>query len=121
MDELVGVTAGNWLSTALAALGALLAVIILRESFGRPGFWGACQAIVSGGVATCLMGIIAGTMLLPVYGTMFGPWLIIVTIIVKPWLMVPWSMALYAFHLARAEYAAEQDTIYRYVPKIDAT
>ena len=121
MDELVGVTAGNWLSTALAALGALLAAIILRESFGRPGVWGACQAIVSGAVATCLMGIIAGTMLLPVYGTMFGPWLIIVTIIVKPWLMVPWSLTLYGFHKARAEYAAEQDTIYRYVPKIDAT
>ena len=121
MDELVGVTAGNWLSTILAASGALLAAIILRESFGRPGLLGAGQAFVSSCVATCLMGIIAGTFLLPVFGTMFGPWLIITTLIVKPWLALPWALALFGFHLARSEYDRERETIFRYVPKIDAT
>ena len=113
MDELVGVAAGNWLSTILAASGALLAVIILRAHFGHPGLYGAVKAVVVGCISTCLMGVIAGTFLLPVFGTMFGPWLMITTLIVKPWLALPWALALFAFNVARREYDRERESIFR--------
>ena len=89
-----------WLTIA-AGLGAVAAAFFVRASFGKPGDYGsiiACAGIVN---ATLLLGIVAGTLLLPVFGTIFGPWLLMAHTFEGHHAILPWALSLYALHLAR--------------------
>ena len=115
MQEFVGRAAGEWVSTFAAALGGVGAPLILRHRFGLTGVKGTLAAFGAAFVATGLLGILAGTFVLPVFGTMFGPWLILTTVLEQPWLLAPWLLCLYAYHVAEKDYARESETLFRRV------
>ena len=121
MKEIVGPAAGDWISTLFAAAGALLAILMLRDRFGEAGCTGAARAVLGALATTIVLGIIAGTLTLPVYGTMFGPWLVLTVTISKPWLAMTWALSLYGVHLAMAEYKFERDSIHRWIERANTT
>ncbi|MEM1375054.1 MAG: hypothetical protein AAGF78_11810 [Pseudomonadota bacterium] len=121
LEYLVGPTAGDWILAMCAAAGALIGTLLMRARFGERGLRGALNAVFAGFVATFLMGIVAGTLVLPIFGTMFGPWLILTTAMTKPWLLLPWSLSLFGMHLAAMEYRDERDSVFNFVPEFDAT
>ncbi|MEM1233707.1 MAG: hypothetical protein AAGH70_06235 [Pseudomonadota bacterium] len=120
-EYFVGPTAGGWISALCAAAGAIIGTLLMRQRFGGRGLQGGLNAVLAGLLATFLMGIVAGTLVLPIFGTMFGPWLILTTVLAKPWLSLPWLLSLYALNLAMKEYRDERDSVFNFVPEFDAT
>ncbi|MEL6913327.1 MAG: hypothetical protein AAFP13_02375 [Pseudomonadota bacterium] len=121
MVEIAGPGIGGVLSALASCAGGLGSAFFLREHFGHGGTLGIVTVLAGGFFATALLGIIAGTILLPIFGTMFGPWLILLTAVTKPWLAAPWLWALFRMHQAREAYLVERETIFRRLPRIDPT
>lgn len=83
-----------------------------RGRFGWPGWRG--WAIWAGGalMVTLFAPVAVGTLVLPLYGTMFGPLALIVTLLRQPLLAVLWGGTLVAAHLMSRPYRAERVTIF---------
>lgn len=90
-----------WASAAAFA-GAGIAGVIVASGFGRSGAAGWLVAAVSGAVATLLGGAFGGTFILPVYGTITGPFVVVGYARANPWLFVVWAVLMAAVHLAAA-------------------
>lgn len=106
---------GNWL-IASGAIGGLLAVIISREWFGRPGFMGVMRAMAGTAYATVLVGLIAGTLALPFYGTMFGPFALVITLAGGTKLLAVWLLMFAAVHALFRVWQAERESIFSPIP-----
>ena len=104
-----------WLGVA-GAFGAATSLFLVRKNFGKPGTFGAFETAFAGLMATLLTGIIGGSLALPVYGTMFGAWLVIVSIVETPLLLLPWAGALWVMHQAMSTYRAEKQTLMDWEP-----
>jgi len=81
------------------ALGAILGVISSRKWFGKKGMSGVMNVAVGVPLISFLAAIYAGTLALPVYGTMFGPLALAVTFYESPLLMIMWGWTLLCVHL----------------------
>ena len=55
--------------------------------------------------------LIGGTLALPFYGTMFGPFTLVVTLLNAPFLAVLWIWTLFSAHLMIKERRIERDSI----------
>ncbi|MEO0678226.1 MAG: hypothetical protein AAFZ02_11785 [Pseudomonadota bacterium] len=107
-------SAGLWYATLSAGFSATAVAYGVRRNFGHPGTGGALWSVFFSIVATCVLGIVAGSFILPVFGTMFGPWFMILAVLKTPLLALPWALSLYGLHLAGKEYVAEQATAFRW-------
>jgi hypothetical protein len=100
-----------WIILA-AALGGICALWVLRARFGHPGLSGVHQALI-GGLGISLLGpVIAGTLALPIYGTMFGPFTLAVILAGTPFLALCWVSALALVHHLMMARVAERDSIF---------
>lgn len=95
------------------AVGLSSAVFLTREGFGHRGIFFGVYAAVSSIASVLLAGVIGGTIALPVFGTMFGPWLLVVTFVQAPVLLLPVTFALWAFHISYQRYRDERETIFQ--------
>ena len=111
MTALFGASVGEWFSALAGAVGGASGGGLMRDRFGQPGALGGLSAVLGVFLATMLLGIVAGTLVLPLFGTMFGPWLIVVTTVETPWILLPWVIALFGLHLAMKSYVREQATL----------
>ncbi|MGR3433719.1 MAG: hypothetical protein ACU0CO_02330 [Shimia sp.] len=96
-----------WLAAAGAA-GALIAAPFAAHHVTR----GPARAIVAGVAFALMLGVIGGSMVLPVFGTMFGPFLIVGTVFSAPWLHLPLVLALIGLARAQRRLEAERDTLH---------
>lgn len=117
--DTLGPGSAQWVLVLASAVGACIACALLREKFGYKKKRGAFRAIFGALLATATLGIVAGTFLLPILGTMFGPWLLFVTILTQPVWVLPWVAALIGLQLAFVAYREEQATIFRHLRRID--
>lgn len=101
-----------WVVVAGAA-GAVAALWHLRDRFGLPGLAGAGQAALAALILTLGAAIVAGTLILPPWGTMFGPFLMLVSLVAVPILGLCWLAALAAAHLLHKTLRDERETIFR--------
>lgn len=99
------------------ATGAVAALWHLRARFGMPGLAGAGRAVVAAVILTLGAAIVAGTLILPPWGTMFGPFLLLVSLAAVPLLGLCWLAALAAAHLLHRTLRAERETIFRPRPR----
>ncbi|MCW1951376.1 MAG: hypothetical protein KIH44_008410, partial [Octadecabacter sp.] len=53
-----------------------------------------------------------GTLGLPLYGTMFGPFIVVVTLLGAPILAMLWAFTLLGIHILLASYQRERDSIF---------
>ena len=68
--------------------------------WGKPGALGLARAIVGSVAVAILAAIVAGTLIVPLYGTVYGPLLIVSEFIAKPWLAVAWFGVLIRWSLS---------------------
>ncbi|MFQ6548407.1 hypothetical protein AADZ90_010635 [Aestuariibius sp. 2305UL40-4] len=79
-------------------IGAVIAYRTAEGHLGLPGVWGAVRAFGAGIWITLAGAVIGGTLVLPGFGTMFGPLSVIVTLIEAPVLLVLWAATIFGAH-----------------------
>ena len=101
------------------AVGGPVGLYLCRNWMGRAGWRGLCAAIV-GVVAISVVGsIVGGTLALPFYGTMFGPFTLIMSLISAPLLALLWASTLFGAHFLMGIWRTEQDSIFNAVLHAD--
>jgi len=98
------------------AIGAASALYLLRSRIGQPLEDNPVRAtlrFLSTTVLTSALGaVIGGTMALPLYGTMFGPFTLIVILAGSPILMLVWGVTQFAAHKLLRVWHSERDSIF---------
>ena len=94
------------------AIGATAALFIGRRWFGQPGGRGLFMALCGIPVISFIGGLIGGTVALPIYGTMFGPMALAVTLYNNPLVAVLWTSNLLSAHYLFLAYRRERDTVF---------
>jgi hypothetical protein len=105
-------TAYDIWSICSGAFGAAIGFYLGRDWFGFPGLRGVGQACLGIVVVSFIGSIVGGTIALPFYGTMFGPFSVAITMVGAPLLAVFWSCSLMSAHLLVAVWRRERDTIF---------
>jgi len=98
------------------AIGSVIGLYIGRNWFGHAGLAGWRKAIIGIGITTFASAICSGTLALPFYGTMFGPFSVVMTFIGNPLLAVFWVSILLAAHALIVDWRNERDSIFRVSP-----
>lgn len=100
-----------WIILA-GALGAAVGLYIGSPRLGHPGLLGFRRALFGYVVVTFAATVVAGSLALPGYGTMFGPFAAILTFWETPLLLAFWATVLVACHLLFAIWRRERDTLF---------
>lgn len=94
------------------ALGGMAALGLAGDRVGQSGP-GTMPGILAGLIRVSLLGaIIAGTLALPVYGTMFAPLTLILTLATSPVLALSWVACMGAVHLCMVAYRSDLDPVF---------
>lgn len=100
-----------WVTLAGLA-GGFVGLRVTEHFFGHPGAWGMLRAL-AGIVLICLTApVITGSLALPLYGTMFGPFMFGTTLVALPLLGIIWAVTLLAVHLCLAPWRRERDSLF---------
>ncbi len=105
----------QWIVVA-GAIGAAAGLYLARDRFGWPGTQGAIRALRGGLIATVTGPVVAGTLALPLYGTMFGPFTFLVMLAGAPILALLWVLNLSAIHVLFRAWRRERNTIFGETP-----
>lgn len=81
------------------AIGAAVGLVLARDEFGSAGLWGLARAVAGTLWTSLFASVIAGTMALPLYGTMFGPFTMALTFTATPMMAGVWLTSLMLVHL----------------------
>lgn len=103
----------TWIIVA-AAIGGLLALFLSGDRIGQTGRNGLLRSAAGGIWVTFVGALIGGTLGLPLYGTMFGPFVVAVTLLGAPILAVFWVLNLVGIHFLLAVHQRERDSIFDY-------
>ncbi|WP_245540976.1 hypothetical protein [Octadecabacter antarcticus] len=101
----------TWLVVA-SGLGGMIALFLSGDRMGQPGSAGATRAVAGALWVTFIGALIGGTLGLPLYGTMFGPFIVVVTLMAAPLLAMLWAVNLFGTHILMGIYQSERDTIF---------
>ena len=98
---------GAWHALS-GGFGAVSGLYLGRRWLGQPGATGTLRALAGIVVVSCLAALVTGTLILPGYGTMFGPMLMILNILDHPALALGWFYSLILAHMLFREYRTER-------------
>lgn len=101
----------TWIVIA-SGLGGVVALFLSRDRMGQNGAAGAWRGVAGAIWITFIGSLIGGTLALPLYGTMFGPFIVVVTLIGAPLLASFWAFNLLGVHMLMAKYQRERDSIF---------
>ncbi len=94
------------------AMGACGGLYVGRDWLGHGGLRGAAFAMIGIVWVSFLGGLIGGSLALPLYGTMFGPFTLFVSLFSAPMLALFWGCVLFASHLLIRLWRQERDSIF---------
>lgn len=95
-----------------AGLGAVTALFLSGDRMGQGGPWSAARAL-AGAIWVSIVGaIIAGTLALPLYGTMFAPFSLVITLATSPVIALIWAAHLLGIHILLGIFQRERDSIF---------
>ena len=100
-----------WITVA-SGLGGMIALFLSGDRMGQSGQVGAMRAVAGAIWVTFIGALIGGTLGLPFYGTMFGPFIVVVTLMSAPILAMLWAFNLLGIHMLMAAYQRERDSIF---------
>lgn len=83
-----------------------------RNWMGHPGLRGAAFALVGTIWISFLGGLVGGSLALPFYGTMFGPFSLFVSLFSAPLLAIFWACILFAAHYLLMFWWTERNSIF---------
>ena len=96
-------------------LGGIASVALARDRLGRDGWR---DPLIGIALMTALGPIIAGTLALPLYGTMFGPFTMGVIFVASPTVGLLWLSNAFMVHLLLRSWHAERDSIFGRSPPV---
>lgn len=108
-DRLTGY---QWWIVAASSLGGVVSLFLSGDRMGQSGLQGALRATAGGIWVTFVGALIGGTLSLPLYGTMFGPFIVCVTLLGTPVLLMLWVVNMSGIHLLLGIYQRERDSIF---------
>ena len=97
---------------ASGVVGAWAGLYMGRSWMGQPGLRGIAFAMIGTVWISFLGGLVGGTLALPLYGTMFGPFTLFVSLFSAPLLAFFWACVLMASHFLMMVWRDERDTIF---------
>lgn len=100
-----------WIVVA-SSLGGMISLYLAKDRMGQSGPWGAVRGLAGAIWVTFIGALIGGTLALPMYGTMFGPFIVAVTLVGAPILALFWAFSLIGIHLLLGIYQRERDSIF---------
>ncbi len=112
----------TWYETWIVLTGALGGVAALKfagDKMGRPGWRGHVRAVMGSLWVSFVGALIAGTLSLPLYGTMFGPFTLGVILAGSPILAGLWFANLMSAHLLISAWCIERDSIFIENPDLE--
>ncbi|MEL6681761.1 MAG: hypothetical protein AAFQ09_03850 [Pseudomonadota bacterium] len=87
----------QWVIFAGAVSGAI-SLAFARGWFGLEGKFGVIRALV-GGIAVAIMAaMIAGILIDPLLGVVYGPVLLVTEFIARPWVALAWGAGMFGVH-----------------------
>ncbi len=86
-----------WMAVA-PALGGLASYLIARGWIGAPGLLGTVRACFGAVVMLTLAALIGGSLIMPVYGTFYAPFIVLTAFLAAPLLAVVWGGGILAAH-----------------------
>lgn len=111
-DGVRGISTYDVWVTVAGIAGGFAGLRLTEHLFGHPGAWGALRAL-GGIVMICVTApVIAGSLALPLYGTMFGPFMLGTTLVAVPLLGLIWAGTLLAVHLCLTPWRRERDSVF---------
>lgn len=102
----------RWIVLA-SGLGAMTALFLSGDRLGQSGPWSIGRAAAGALWVSVVGAVIAGTLALPVYGTMFAPFSLIISLTASPVLALIWAAHLLGIHILMGIYQRERDSIFR--------
>ena len=99
-------------------IGSCLALSFSFKDLGHGGWWGAKHLMRAIVAVTVTGAVIGGTLALPLYGTMFGPLLVVMTLAAHRLLAVFWIATIIAAHFGHLIWRRERDSLFA-VPEDD--
>ena len=100
-----------WIVLA-SAIGAVAGLRLNAKWIGVPGYNGIARAVPGTLFVTIIGSVIAGTLALPLYGTMFGPFILMTTMVRNPILATLWIWCLFASHFLLTERHHERNSVF---------
>ncbi len=97
-------------------VGACAGLYMGRDWLGHSGARGVALAMIGMIWISFLGGLVGGSLALPLYGTMFGPFTLFVSLFSAPLLGIFWGCILVAAHLLLKIWRAERDSIFDAAP-----
>lgn len=94
-----------------SAVGACAGLYLGRDRLGNEGKRGLMQAAFGMIWVSFVGALIGGTLALPFYGTMFGPFTLIMSLINAPVLALLWACSLISAHIMIKQRRVERDSI----------
>lgn len=94
------------------ALGSMAGLYLAGQKFGQPGLKGMLMAIIASIWVSFMGSLVGGSLMLPLYGTMFGPFTLAMTLAAKPLFAVLWFANLFGAHLLLTYWQRERDSIF---------
>ena len=80
------------------ALGGGLGLFSARGCMGQPHAMGWARAIVGSTAVALIASVVAGTFILPVYGTIYAPVMLMTATLAAPWLAAMWYATVLGAH-----------------------
>ncbi|SLN40184.1 hypothetical protein [Roseisalinus antarcticus] len=93
-------------------IGAAGGLYLTGELMGTPGSSGWPRALRGVLILSFAGSVITGTLALPIYGTMFGPFSLFMKLASSPLLAVLWFSCLFAAHFLMVRWRQERDSIF---------
>jgi len=100
-------------SMVAGTVGAPMGLYISRRWFGGPGIVGWVRMLIGVPCVAFFGGIAGGTLALPFYGTMFGPFSVAMIFWAMPLVAFFFLLILVATHMLFAVHHRERDTLFR--------
>lgn len=94
------------------SIGSMMGLYIAGKRFGHPGWRGLVNALAASVWVSFVGSLIGGTLMLPLYGTMFGPFTLAITLSSQPIFAVLWFANLFGAHLMLTYWRRERDSIF---------
>lgn len=101
----------RWIVIA-SGIGGMISLFLSGDRLGQSGIKGALRGVAGGIWVTFIAALVGGTLGLPFYGTMFGPFIVVVTLMGAPLVALLWCFNLLGAHLLLAIYQRERDSIF---------
>ncbi len=100
----------QWIIFAGAVSGAI-SLALARGWMGMEGTFGVMRALVGSVAISIMAAMIAGILIDPLLGVVYGPVLLLTEFIAKPWLAIAWFAGMMGIHALKLDARRERDLL----------